>query len=805
MGKFNFGRKHISLLISCVAISGIAISSTVYAGYSKWVFKDTATYEHENTHYEVDPIRENATFYDGYDAVDEGTKYYDVYFMAQSIPDTIPDKKMLTDNGDGTHSFTDEFLKHPYYYVDTNSDDDINSADFGHFSGADCDTTNYSFDIDKNYWFTRLENISEISVSAYDDVVSRIENNLVDKNRFRLEFLCWSLSPLEIYGTNDTEWPDSFSPALAQNDGQTATQVDGFYPYSKGFTPFYMNTSLDLYDKNVKTINGRKTLFLYPVFSTGKNYFDFYRGNKGDQIKDLITVTKRYSDGTDDKIYYPYFNGTVTGLVNKNENENVYDVYSLDNFIIKQDELKDDASPKLGSITIKNDINRASTEEGWAGEGDFVHTVNDEEGNPLNLLNMSSVQNLKSGRYNIYIFVKHSTQHVWAGDVDSVEDRAFIKGEVDSINSDMEKSNRIKYSSLDGKAYSVAHGPLSHYADYRDYYVYFERIYEPRIIGGPTLDLDYDSELSKSLQFLRKGSSGKDNNRYQIRGVELQGDNWIEYPLSGGRTLLFKDYYFGVMLNPEVSFTSYGFDLVENEPSTDTDYAAAGFPSITYEDQNGVKKVEYYKSGTIFEKYVPNPDQDVLNSDVLIREADGTIKTYDGTGTKSFVLIKPKNIDTTGKGIYNIVIDIEYGENTGGSDTNLIVPTSVTFYGYKLSNLFVNIMETDENGEVEMGHTQGGTHYEHFVNTDVYEYTRSNYYELANVTLDDVFTAKDWSTKTLREILTELKAGGKCLEDLVTSRYITLENLDPDNENYIPFTIQKNYVFKIVSIPAELQ
>ncbi len=785
MGKFNFGRKHISLLISGVVISGIVISSTVYAGYSKWVFKDTATYEHENTHYEVDPIRENATFYDGYDAVDEGTKYYDVYFMAQSIPD----KKMLIDNGDGTHSFNPNFLSSPYYI-------DTNSADFGHFSGADCDATNYSFDIDKNYWFTRLENISEISVSAYDDVVKRIENNLIDYNNWNLQFLCWSLHPHEIYATDGDPWPTSFDKV---EDG-TATKVDGFYPYSEDFTPFYMNTSLDLYENNVKTINGRKTLFLYPVFSTGKNYFDFYRGNKGDQIKDLITVTKGYSDGTDDKIYYPYFNGTVTGLV-KNS---VVDVYSLDNFLITHDELKDDASPKLDSIKIKNDMNRKSTKEGWAGEGDFVHTVNDEQGNPLNLLNMSGDKNLQSGRYNIYIFVKHSTDHVWSGDVAPTNSRAF-NDEINTINSVMEKSNRIRYSSLDGKVYSVTHGPLDHYADYCDYYVYFERIYEPRIIGGPTLDLNYDSELSKSLQFLRKGSSGNDNNRYQRRGVELQGDNWIEYPLSEGRTLLFKDYYFGVMLNPEVSFTFYGFDLVEDEDFTDTDYADNGFPSITYQDQEGHKKVEYYKSGAIFEKYVPNPDQDVLNSDVLIRDADGTIKTYDGTGSKSFVLIKPKNIDTTGKGIYNIVIDIKYDQNSNGHDPNLIVPTSVTFYGYKLSNLFINIMETDENGEVEMGHTQGGTRYKHFVNTDVYEYTRSNYYELANVTLDDVFTAMDDSTKTLREILTELKEDGKCLEDLVTSRYITLENLDPDNVNYIPFTIQKNYVFKIVSIPAELQ
>lgn len=786
MGKFNFGRKHISLLISGIAISGIVISSTVYAGYSKWIFKDTATYEHENTHYEVDPIRENATFYDGYDAVDEGTKYYDVYFMAQSIPDG----QMLTDNGNGTHSFNPNFLSSPYYI-------NANSADFGHFSDADCDTTNYSFDIDKNYWFTRLENISEISVSAYDDVVSRIENNLIDKNRFRLEFLCWSLSPHEIYGTDRNEWPENFLRAPVKNEvDKTATQVDGFYPYSEGFTPFYMNTSLDLYEQDVKVINGRKTLFLYPVFSTGKNYFDFYRGNRGNQIKDLITVTKGYSDGTDDEIYYPYFNGTVTGLVNNTE----VDVYSLDNFLITQDELKDDASPKLDSIKIKNDINRESTDEGWAGEGDFVHTVNDDKGNPLNLLNMSSVQNLQSGRYNIYIFVKHSTD---SGIHDDVEKRAITPEEVSSINSVMENNNRIRYSSIAGQAYMVTHGVLGYYADYRDYYVYFERIYEPRIIGGPTLDLNYDSELSNSLQFLRKGSSGNDNNRYQRRGVELQGDNWIEYPLSGGRTLLFKDYYFGVMLNREVSFTSYGFHLVNDEGYTDDQYKTDGFPSVTYQDQNGAEKIEYYKSGAIFEEYDENTDQDVL-----IREADGTTKPYyddSHDDSKKFILIKPKNIDTTGKGIYNIVIDIEYGQNTGGSDVNLIVPKLVTFYGYKLSNLFINIMETDENGEVEMGHTQGGTHYEHFVNTDVYEYTRSNYYELANVTLDDVFTAKDWSTKTLREILTELKAGGKCLEDLVTSRYITLENLDPDNENYIPFTIQKNYVFKIVSIPAELQ
>lgn len=801
------------MLISGVVISGIAISSTVYAGYSKWIFKDTATYEHENTHYEVDPIRENATFYDGYDAVDEGTKYYDVYFMAQSIPDTIPDKKMLTDNGDGTHSFTDEFLKHPYYYVDTNSYDDINSADFGHFSGADCDTTNYSFDIDKNYWFTRLENISEISVSAYDDVVSRIENNLIDRNGYRLEFLCWSLEPYTIYATNDNPWPTSFGTGTVHEKDGTATseittKVDGFYPYSDSFTPFYMNTSLDLYENYVKNVNGRKTLFLYPVFSTGKNYFDYWSGRTGDHIKDAITVTTHYDITQYDKTYYPYFNGTVTGLV---KNSGV-DVYSLDNFIIKQDELKDGASPKLGSITIKNDINKESDNSAWVGKNDYVHTVKNDAGAELNLLKMTDVTNLQSGRYNIYIFVKHSTDDAGAGDdVASTESRAFTEAEVNTINSKMGDNNRIRYSSINGQAYRVTESYgfllLSTRADYRDYYVYFERIYEPRIIGGPTLDLNYDSELSNSLQFLRKGSSGNDYNRYQRRGVELQGDNWIEYPLSDGRTLLFKDYYFGVMLNPEVSFTFYGFNLVNDEGYTDDQYKTDGFPSVTYQDQNGVDKTEYYKSGAIFEEYKYDETADPDDQDVLIREADGTTKPYNDSNddSKKFVLIKPKNIDTTGKGIYNIVIDIKYAQNNDGHDTNLIVPTSVTFYGYKLSNLFVNIMETDENGEVEMGHTQGGTHYENFVNTDVYEYTRSNYYELANVTLDDVFTAKDWSTKTLRDILTELKAGGKCLEDLVTSRYITLENLDPDNENYIPFTIQKNYVFKIVSIPAELQ
>lgn len=801
MGKFNFGRKHISLLISCVAISGIVISSTVYAGYSKWIFKDTATYEHENTHYEVDPIRENATFYDGYDAVDEGTKYYDVYFMAQSYPDTIPNKKMLTDNGDGTHSFTDEFLKHPYYYVDTNSGDDINSADFGHFSGADCDTTNYSFDIDKNYWFTRLENISEISVSAYDDVVKRIENNLIDRNGYRLKFLGWSLSPLEIYATKDYLWPSSFSSGTVQGeDNKKTTLVTGFYPYSDDFTPFYMNTSLDFYKDNVKNIDGKPTLFLYPVFSSGKNYYGYDYLDKNVTTKDSITITKSYLNSSQNQTYIPYFNGFLKKELTSDDYKiSDIEVYSLDNFVITQSEI----SKGLNSISIQNNINSKSSGYAWPDLRQFPsysHVVEDEYGNSLNLLNLSTVSNLKSGRYNVYLFVKTAEADGYI-DVPSADEKAITVDDKRTINKMMEDNNRIRYSSLDGEEYRAdCHYFLWPYYDYRDYYVYFERIYEPRIIGGPTLDLNYDSELSNSLQFLRKGSSGKDNNRYQIRGVELQGDNWIEYPLGDGKTLLFKDYYFGVMLNPEVSFTSYGFDLINDEGYTNDQYQTDGFPSVTYQDQNGVDKTEYYKSGAIFEKY--NPD-DKTHDDVKIRDdITGDETKYKGN---QFVLIKPKNIDTTGKGIYNIVIDIKYDQNSNGHDTNLIVPTSVTFYGYKLSNLFVNIMETDENGEVEMGHTQGGTHYEHFVNTDVYEYTRSNYYELANVTLDDVFTAKDWSTKTLREILTELKAGGKCLEDLVTSRYITLENLDPDNENYIPFTIQKNYVFKIVSIPAELQ
>lgn len=750
------------LFLSILVFMFVFLSCLTSFGFSMWVF-DTKTSKEVESNLVADPIRENATFNDGFDMVQRGTKYYDVYFMAQSVPDST--------------LFNGNSIKQPYF------NQDISFGYFANYEGVTNTSTS------KNQYFIKYESVAEISTSQYDEATNNISNYLVDdisddKEIFQLEFLCWSLTPSPIYGIEGNQWPTSFETILY--NGTNYKQVQGWYPYSSDFTVFYMNTLLSYYenvnDNNInyfKDINGRKSLFLYPVFTIGKNYYDYRAGRRGNEIKDSIEI---HNDG---KSQFATYDGLTTSELNMTNVE----VYRFDNYLIESN----------NEITITNDMNRKSQSSAWNGSEPFKHTIRSNSD-----LNQNLNINVSTGRFNIYLIVKeYNEEHlVIYGEYDQSDynKHAFSTAEINLIDSKFEELNIGKYYSLESSAYGASvqkGGLLSNYCcDVRDYYIYFERIYEPRIIGGASNEINYSSQYSLENQFVRQGTDDELKDRYEITNITLDGSNMIEYVLSNGHKLVFPNYYFAIMLNPEIDFNTYSFNFLDDTTPEYNNYEESKVPTITFVN-SGDEITTPFKSSSIFRQYDYDLDDDVYFEDALgnkssLQEAVESNK-YDYQ-THPFILIKPISEDSNlDGGVFTITIDIKYQTNENG----IKVPNLIDIYGFKLSNIFINICET-----VSYGLEIDGNSNNNYVNTGSYSYRKDDYSQLDYLSLDDEYTdSGDRVTKTLGEILKDLESQGKCLKEIVTSRYITYSNLDPSSNEYFPFRIMKNYVFEIVNLP----
>lgn len=747
------------LFLSILVFAFIFLSCLTSYGFSMWIF-DTKTSSDIETNLVADPIRENATFNDGFDMVQRGNKYYDVYFMAQSVPDST--------------LFNGNSIRQPYF------NQDISFGYFANYEGVTNTSTS------KNQYFIKYESVAEISTSQYDEATNNISNYLVDdisnsNEIFQLEFLCWSLTPSPIYGIDGNQWPTSFT--TIHYNGTNYKQVQGWYPYSSDFTIFYMNTLLSYYE-NVneinyfKDINGRKSLFLYPVFTIGKNYYDYRDDKRGNEIKDSIEIHNG------EKSQFATYDGLTTSELDMDNVE----VYRFDNYLIESND----------EITITNDMNRKSQSSAWNGNEPFKHTIRS------NLdLNQNLNINVSTGRFNIYLVVKeYNDTSSWLNpwDQSDYDKHSFTSDEISRIDARFEELNIGKYYSLESSTYGAHEeyyfGLTTYHNDVRDYYIYFERIYEPRIIGGASNEISYSSQYSLENQFVRQGTDDELKDRYEITNITLDGSSMIEYVLSNGNKLVFPNYYFAIMLNPEIDFNTYSFNFLDDTTPEYNNYEESKVPTITFVNNNQ-EITTPFKSSSIFRQYNYDLDDDVYFEDASgnrssLQEAVESSK-YDYQ-THPFILIKPISEDSNlDGGVFTITIDIKYQTNENG----IKVPNLIDIYGFKLSNIFINICEN-----VSYGLEIDGNSNNNYVNTSFYSYRKDDYSQLDFLSLDDEYNdSGDRVTKTLGEILKDLESQGKCLKEIVTSRYITYSNLDPSSNEYVPFRIMKNYVFEIVNLP----
>lgn len=765
-----------------------------------------------------DAIRANQTFGEESDVVVNDVEYYDVVFLAQNVDIT----SKLTEVGTKEYESNDSlwvFDKQGYYgkwiYDETN------------WPG---ESTQSNYIVNDCYIGPRIyRNVAEVTNGMLDDLSNpnvlpvNSKNNsdskcgLLDRSSkvndgkfYYLNFMGWGLS----YDNNTYSRYEGNTP----DDSIDYHYVSGSYSTTTELARF--NTLLSIYNDYAITIDGRKTIVFYPMYSTGKDNYSYDAGNK-DKLKECVEIytnsgslnfsyDKEYSDTlqkntslfetTSDSYWLIYHHGVK------------YEAYRYTNLLINESNLNSD-SVVGDEYIIRNDINRYGSS--WAGNENSRNTF------------LNFPLNDQIGRYNIYFFVKESYDTGSRYYDDYYKNGNFTEDQINHIDSMLNNDGIYIYKSYKTDSSNT----FAYEKNIRGTYIVVERVYEPRVIGGSSLALDYNNPQSYKLNFTRQGTSDILLRSYELRNRTVNvpsSDNdptlkYIDYTFYNDdgtprRQYLIPAYYFAIQValdqNTIYDQKLYGQDNTNPNDSEFTDSLDPnlkyGAPVYKYKDINGIEKEEFYSS----KKYLVSL-QDVM--DGKYTSVDGNtlytedlrrikVRTYNN-GTPSEL----KSLAEWGKGsaewntVYNNVKLIRF-KVTGTYNIYTIInydannrPNSVDIWTYRLHNIFVNIYDPDDFGGqiLEVG--------SNYLDTSRYSYRCEDYYYLETPILGtDNYVRQTGLTipseigvsgniVTFEQLLKYYDQKGKRLQDVVTGEYIAYQDYV---EN--PFIVRKNYFLQVV-------
>ena len=786
----------------------VSLGVLVGYGFSDFLFGGVATAPSttiENVDSFVDPIRQNAVFNEPGDVGSVGTKYYDVYFMAQSINGGAKDT-----NNDGVLD------NYGYYDVPDGYSTSENIAHFGAFYGENDDRSFYDLPsnpaLDTNRYFKKLENVAEVSTYQMEEIGEPKINNVYDGNSeanenksWPLEFVCWTTNyePIYSYFTTQREWwwdTKTYVEWPKPSEFYDGYQVWGWYPGTDdtNFSTFYTNSLLSIYDKDddvkdenndgdaVYLINGRKSIFVYPVYSIGKDYASVKTSDEGGEgngssVVDSLQLRKYPENATQSSKYeskMPIYDGQLTSQLQSalGGDSGSYKIFRFDNINFTDEDVNqykyvitvDRAEPGwVGDKILITDTDSGYLLKNWSGSVD--HT--------FEIFNEAFKFNRYSGLYNIYIVSK---SYVTSDSFSSYDDALNNLKSSNNTFMDTEKiktffnNNSINiYDSIDCDVL-VPSGITQSYRQYRytywDYYIVYERVYEPRLVGGTTTG-GFDYSSNSDYAFTRVGATGEDKDRYVLRNVYLTSQRNV----TNNDTYLSNN--FGIQLLEDANIT---YKLITKDEAQNT---ADDWPEIITATKND--------GDFVYEKY--------LSESILKSGSDGLIKTADNDNN---------NLD----GVFNLFIDVEYGDVNGVTQ-----PTNIYVYAYQFKNLFVNLYEQTSDIKYYTGN------YSDLGQTNNYVVTAACYMRIQDINQGDLLSSdmvidkftynvidaatgavnasETGATETLGEYVSRLQSLNKCLQELTTGRYITTNTL---NGNDGGFVINKNYAFIVCDMPSSL-
>lgn len=791
----SFFKKPIIALFLVVGALGMVVTTA----YSTFYFANNF-----NTSEEASPIgdaiRANQTFGEESDVVVSNVEYYDVVFLAQCA---------LRDN-----------VNNGIYYYSNNT-----AAYYGKWS---YDEENWPDESEQNNYVVNgcyigpriYRNIAEVTNGMLDDLgepnvkpfdsssnyntsCGLADHNSGGANKYYLDFMGWALTINEdIYGRANG----------CPTDTDNYHYVSGTYPTDLSLARF--NTLLSQYDEYAIEINGRKTIVFYPMYSTGKDYFSYHNGEKTN-LKDCIDITKE--NGT--ILHFAYDSGFTSELFENSTsfNDANYEVYRYTNLLINESNLSTEIS---FNYVIKNHLNCGGGTPAWPDDTESHWEIKSSNNQTISLNN-------QIGRFNIYLFLKKNY-----GLSDSM---SGISDDQQAIINDFlaKKGIYIYGDTYISNTFTYKYDEFLwlEYFDCRSAYIVVERVYEPRVIGGSSLDLNYNDPQSYKLNFTRQGTEGVLLRSYELRNRTVNvpsNDNdptlkYIDYTFYNAdgkprRQYLIPAYYFAIQValdqNTVYDQKLYGSGSIEPDDATFTDrkyapneYKDNGyFPTYQYKDFGDVTRTEDYSS----KKYLVSL-QDIMNGSAeekYIKQDLNRIKvrTYDngqpgelqslaewgkGSAEWNAVYNNVKLIRFKVTGTYNIYTIINYDENNR--------PNSVDIWTYRLHNIFVNIYDPDDFGGqiLEVG--------SNYLDTSKYSYRCEDYYYLETPILgtDNYVRQADWTIPseigvsgnivTFEQLLKYYDQKGKRLQDVVTGEYVAYQDYV---EN--PFIVRKNYFLQVV-------
>lgn len=509
---------------------------------------------------------------------------------------------------------------------------------------------------------------------------------------------------------------------------------------------------------------------------------------------------------------------------------------------------------------------------------------------------------LQPGRYNFYLFVK---EKYWT-DGASPGNKAFIgrdeqaenasawdkavfnESEISSINGILKNEFHIHdyYSSRLG--YSITNNlndvdriinyapdpsgdnetdrqgwPFEHYyissRRYRGYYVYIERSYDNKMVGGSQNTWEYKNASGTDPLFVQ---NPLDYSEFETQNVDLIYEDTTSLTLRGGEDgktelgqLTLPGTYFSIRPSDDGVYP-LNFDEIEVDQNYEP-INSEGIPSVEVKDMSlenneaGISsmRTEYYSSVTVKEGTVVR-DRSLSSLYDRYFDENGNLRdtlanlNEDSESNECFAFIPKDGEKTTfsryleecdlvtlelvksalqrsnivsvpGTGKYNFYLKFNYGSSENYTDGRKSSPT-IDLYFYKIHNIFVKIL--DAAGTVESGGTSINNimiDENNFANVNDLDYiargdnfyTSTNYYYIyQQLDIDDSFSyyaASGNGTYTikntsLRDLFDDLYRKGKCLMDSVTGRYVTPWTLE--NE---PFAIMKNYLLVTCESPDE--
>lgn len=765
-----------------------ACALTLGGAFCSWYFPDEIDRRVESVGGIGDYLRPNQSFGDGEDTVLLDVKYYNVYFLAQNVQKI---ENFLEKDGtvDGVQNYRFKAIENGLYYE---NDVENGSVKFGSW-GKTSDSPYYQkFKHVESITTAMMDEMGEPSCSLIDG------NSNIDGQYYLLQFSCWSIDPYDIYVRS-----------ASHSANESYIQVYGTYPYAD-FEIAYFNILLEYYDAESILIDGEKTLFFYPIYTVGKDYYSIRTGQDSENLRDSIAIDR--AEGslffTFDEKYTKLMKEKGLSDTDASGEQTRYRAYRYQDYQVDATDLND------GYGTIRNHIDEVNGS--WHSEKKALTTA---EG--------TYSLHGETGRYNLYLFVKERYQ-MQSSSVDpesltpdfTDDERMRLQEILDEQSLHIDAVVRPDVHSIVKTYYYYA------YCDTRGYYLAIEKIYEPRLIGGITGDFSYQNPVSQSLHFTKNGLEGEAINAYDLRNLTVsvqEGEfGYIDYSLGeSARKMRIPDYYFAVQLSGNSADPYVQRICPESE---ETSYET---PTYRYLDKDGNLQTENYRSEELLISL-----QDAVNDDRAKRKSAKTLRYKDieriqvtksdpseGYFTleeyiergesgeagfddylrliESLLLVRP--IDS---GTYNLYAYVDYRTNENGGEE----PYGVDLWAYRIHNIFVNIYDPEDfNGE---SLDFDGT----YLSADAinrYSFRCESFYYLET----DLLYEDDGSVKRyvrgsgladldgfqqydLLGLLTYYDRQGKCFQDIVSGRYITLENIASN-----PFVVRKNYILQVVDQP----